>query len=80
MSSKWTSRKFWIAIITGISGMVTAIWGASTGATVETVAGLALTILITLGYITAEAKVDSARISAKKVLEHISRKSEEENG
>jgi hypothetical protein len=64
MSSKWTSRKFWVTIITGLSGMATAIWGASTGATVETVAGLTLTILVSLGYIHAESKVDSARINA----------------
>jgi hypothetical protein len=60
--NKWKSRKFWMAVVAGVVGIVTTIWGGVAGGTVETVAGLILTVLVAIGYITAEAKVDAARI------------------
>ena len=61
MHSKLTSRKFWIAVITGVVGIVTAIWGASAGQTVETIAGAAMTVAIALGYIIVEGEIDKAK-------------------
>lgn len=61
MDSKWTSRKFWMAVIAGLTGIVTTIWGTSAGDTVSTIAGAVLVVLVAVGYITAEAKVDAAR-------------------
>ena len=60
--NKWKSRKFWMAVIAGIVGIVTAIWGGVAGGTVETVAGVIVTVLVAIGYITAEAKIDAARL------------------
>lgn len=60
--NKWKSRKFWMAVVAGVVGIVTAIWGGVAGGTVETVAGVVITVLVAIGYITAEAKVDAARI------------------
>jgi len=68
MTSKWTSRKFWVAIIAGVSGIVTTIWGASVGTEVEVIAGAILTIAAALGYITAEAAVDAARAKANQTF------------
>jgi hypothetical protein len=59
--NKWTSRKFWVTIVAGAVGIITAIWGGLAGGKVETIAGLIITALVALGYLTAEAVVDSAR-------------------
>ncbi len=66
MNSKWTSRKFWVAVIAGTVGIVTTIWGTSAGETVSIVAGAVLTVLVAVGYITAEAVVDAARMKSGK--------------
>jgi uncharacterized membrane protein len=60
--NKWKSRKFWMAVVAGIVGLVTAIWGTAVGEMVSTIAGAVLVVLVSIGYITAEAKVDAARI------------------
>jgi uncharacterized membrane protein len=61
MDSKWTSRKFWMAVIASVVGIVTTIWGTAAGEMVSTIAGTVLTVLVAIGYITAEAKIDAAR-------------------
>ena len=61
MSNKWTSRKFWIAIVGQGVGIVTLIWGASTAGQVEAIAGAIIIITTALGYLKAEKDVDVAR-------------------
>jgi uncharacterized membrane protein len=61
MSSKWTSRKFWVAIVGQIVGIVTLISGASTAGQVEAIAGAVIIIATALGYLKAEKDVDVAR-------------------
>jgi len=60
--NKWKSRKFWMAVVAGVVGIVTAIWGTAAGEMASTIAGVALTVLVAIGYITAEAKIDAARL------------------
>lgn len=64
MDSKWKSRKFWVAVIAGVVGVVTTIWGTAAGEMVSTIAGAALFIAVSLGYIIAEAAVDIAKARA----------------
>jgi hypothetical protein len=59
--NKWTSRKFWVAIVAGATGIVTTIWGAAAGEQVSIIAGAIITVLVAIGYIAAEAKVDVAK-------------------
>ena len=61
MSSKWTSRKFWTAIVGQVVGIVTLIWGASTAGQVEAIAGAVITIAGTLGYLKVEGDIDRER-------------------
>ena len=61
MSNKWTSRKFWIAIVGQVVGIVTLIWGASIAGQVEAIAGAIIIITTALGYLKAEKDVDVAR-------------------
>ena len=61
MASKWTSRKFWTAIVGQVVGIIALIWGASTAGQVEAIAGAVIIIISTLGYLKAEGDVDVAR-------------------
>jgi uncharacterized membrane protein len=61
MSSKWTSRKFWVAILGQVVGIITLIWGASTAGQVEAIAGAIIIIASSLGYLKAESDIDKAR-------------------
>jgi uncharacterized membrane protein len=65
MSSKWTSRKFWVAIVGQVVGIVTLVWGASTAGQVEAIAGAVIIIATALGYLKAEKDVDVAREGEK---------------
>jgi len=65
MPSKWTSRKFWLAIVGQVVGIVALIWGASTAGRVETIAGAVIMIATALGYLKAEKDVDVARENKK---------------
>jgi len=62
MASKWTSRKFWTALISQVTGIVTLIWGANAGEQASTIAGAVILILATLGYLKAEGDIDRERV------------------
>lgn len=61
MISKWSSRKFWMAIVGQVVGIVTLIWGASTAGQVEAIAGAVIIIATALGYLKAEGDIDKER-------------------
>ena len=61
MASKWTSRKFWTAIVGQVVGIVALIWGASTAGQVEAIAGAVIIIISTLGYLKVEGDIDRER-------------------
>jgi len=61
MASKWTSRKFWTAIVGQIVGIIALIWGASTAGQVEAIAGAVIIIASTLGYLKVEGDIDRER-------------------
>ena len=61
MASKWTSRKFWTAIVGQIVGIIALIWGASTAEQVEAIVGAVILIASTLGYLKAEGDIDKER-------------------
>jgi len=61
MSNKWTSRKFWTAIVGQVVGIVALIYGTSTAGQVEAVAGAIIIIASILGYLKAEKDVDVAK-------------------
>jgi len=63
MPDKLTSRKFWVAIVGQIVGIVTLIAGAAAGQQVEVIAGALIMIATALGYLKAEKDVDVARAS-----------------
>ena len=65
---KLTSRKFIIAVITAIAGIVTLIFGH--GEEVNTIAGALMTIIPTLVYCIVEGTVDAA--SVKKIGDAVS--------
>jgi len=60
--NKWKSRKFWVAIVGQVVGIVALIWGASVAGQFEAVAGAIIVIASTLGYLKAEKDVDVTRI------------------
>ena len=62
MASKWTSRKFWTAIVGQIVGIIALIWGASTAEQVEAIVGAVILIASTLGYLKAEGDIDKERV------------------
>ena len=64
--NKWKSRKFWVAIVGQVVGIVALIWGASIAGQFEAVAGAVIVILVTLGYLKAEKDVDVARANRGK--------------
>ena len=64
--NKWKSRKFWVAIVGQVVGIVALIWGASIAGQFEAVAGAIIIIASTLGYLKAEKDVDVARVNGEK--------------
>ena len=61
MSSKLTSRKFWMAVVGEITGLVTLFAGVAEAEMISIIAGAIITILVVLGYLKAEKDVDVAR-------------------
>ena len=57
---KLTSRKFLLAAITAISGLITLIVGDNV--IVQTIAGAAMTIVPTIVYCVMEGKIDAASV------------------
>ena len=64
--NKWKSRKFWVAIVGQVVGIVALIWGVSIAGQVEAIAGAVIVILVTLGYLKAEKDIDVARTNGGK--------------
>ena len=64
--NKWKSRKFWVAIVGQVVGIVALIWGASIAGQIETIAGAIIIIASTLGYLKAEKDIDVARANGGK--------------
>lgn len=61
MTSKWTSRKFWTAIVGQAVGIVALVWGASVADQVATIAGAVIMIAVALGYLKVEGDIDKER-------------------
>lgn len=62
--NRFTSRKFIIALIAQIAGLVALIWPGHSegiGAAADAIAAMLVMLLSGLGYITAEASIDRAR-------------------
>ena len=55
---KLTSRKFWMAVIGLVSGLILAFGGSAT--TAETVSGVMLQLASVVGYVLAEGLTDAA--------------------
>jgi len=64
--NKLKSRKFWVAILGQVVGIVALIWGVSIAGQVEAIAGAVIVILVTLGYLKAEKDIDVARANGGK--------------
>ena len=64
--NKLKSRKFWVAIVGQVVGIVALIWGASIAGQVEAIAGAVIVILATLGYLKAEKDIDVARANRER--------------
>ena len=64
--NKWKSRKFWVAIVGQVVGIVALIWGASIAGQFETISGAVIITASTLGYLKAEKDVDVARANGGK--------------
>ena len=64
--NKLKSRKFWVAIVGQVVGIVALIWGVSIAGQVEAIAGAVIVILVTLGYLKAEKDIDVARANGGK--------------
>jgi drug/metabolite transporter (DMT)-like permease len=61
---KLTSRKFWMALIGLVSGLILAFGGSAT--TAETVSGVMLQLASVVGYVLAEGLTDAAATEAHK--------------
>lgn len=65
MSSKLTSRKFWMSVFGTVVGTVILFLGVAEDAEILSAIqmgfGALLDILVILGYLTAESRVDAAR-------------------
>lgn len=61
---KLTSRKFWMALIGLVSGLILAFGGSAT--TAETVSGVMLQLASVVGYVLAEGLTDAAATEAPK--------------
>lgn len=63
MANKLTSRKFWVAMVGQIVGIVSLILGAAAAQQVEVVAGAVIMIATALGYLKVEGDIDKAKQS-----------------
>ncbi|MAH45833.1 hypothetical protein CMI37_08380 [Candidatus Pacearchaeota archaeon] len=63
MGNKWTSRKFWEAMMGEVSGIVALVFGVAEGEMVTTIAGAVIIIAVTLGYLKAEKDIDVAKVN-----------------
>lgn len=63
MDPKWKSRKFWLAIIAQVTGIVTLAVGAAQAEQFSVIAGSVITILSALGYLKVEADIDKANVN-----------------
>lgn len=61
MNNKWTSRKFWNAVVGEIAGLIALFMGIAQAEKFSIIAGAVMVILVTLGYLKAEKDVDVAR-------------------
>lgn len=61
MKNKLTSRKFWVALVSEITGIVTLVAGAAAAHQVATIAGAVITIAAALGYLKTEGDIDRER-------------------
>ena len=60
MKNKWTSRKFWLAVVGEVSGLITLFAGAVQAEKFSIIAGALITIAVALGYLKAEKDIDVA--------------------
>lgn len=60
MTSKWLSRKFWVALVPEVAGIVTFILGVTAGNLMATIAGGLIAIATALGYLKVEGDIDKA--------------------
>lgn len=63
MNSRWTSRKFLVAVTTQLAALAVLIWpqrGDAILAAGQSVAALLVMLLSGMGYVSAEASVDRA--------------------
>ena len=60
--NKFKSRKFWLAVVGGVGGLVTLFLGIDASEKVTQVAGAVIAVLTILGYLYAESSIDKARI------------------
>jgi drug/metabolite transporter (DMT)-like permease len=63
MPDKLKSRKFWLAVVAQIVGIVVLVWGTQAGDMVSTITGSVITVLSALGYLKAEGDIDKASAS-----------------
>ena len=61
MNSKWTSRKFWNAVVGEVAGLISLFYGVAQAEKFSIIAGAIVIIAVTLGYLKAEKDVDVAR-------------------
>lgn len=61
MGNKWTSRKFWNAVVGEVAGLITLFVGVAQAEEFAIIAGAVITVLVVLGYLKAEKDVDVAR-------------------
>lgn len=61
MTNKWTSRKFWNAVVGEVAGLIALFYGVAQAEKFSIIAGAIVIIAVTLGYLKAEKDVDVAR-------------------
>jgi len=61
VNSKWTSRKFWNAVVGEVAGLIALFMGIAQAEKFSIIAGAIVIIAVTLGYLKAEKDVDVAR-------------------
>lgn len=61
MSSKLTSRKFWVSILTAIGGILVAILDLDPGI-VDNIVGYSISLVMAVVYVITEGRVDAAAV------------------
>lgn len=61
MKNKWTSRKFWNAVVGEVAGLISLFYGIAQAEKFSIIAGTVILVLVTLGYLKAEKDIDVAR-------------------